>query len=309
MSAASPRIAVGIDIGGTKIAAGLVTVTGQVTGPIRRIATPRGADAIVAAVVVLVAELRAGAKTPPEAVGIGSAGTISADGVVVAATAAIPGWAGTALADRVGLDSGLPSFALNDVQAAAVGELRLGPLRDVPTGLLVAIGTGVGGAYVGPSGVIAGRFGRAGSIGHLVTARREGRRCGCGGVDHVEAYASGPAMEQDYRRVTGRSIDLVGIAQRAESGEPAAIDALRSGAEVLGEGLAAMSQAVDPHLIVLAGGVVDIGDRYLETVRDAYRAESVPPGSDAPVVTASLGGSTVLVGAALHALDRASTTA
>ena len=306
MCAAPTRITVGVDIGGTKIAAALVSESGEVTGRLRRIATPRGADAIVAAVVGIVADLRAEAPTPPVAVGVGSAGTISAEGVVVAATDAIPGWAETALADRVGRDSGLPTSALNDVQAAAVAELRLGHLRDAPTGLLVAIGTGIGGAYVGPSGVVTGWFGRAGSVGHIVTARREGRRCGCGGVDHVEAYASGPAMEQDYARATGREIDLVAIADRAAAGEQAAADVLRAGAEVLGAGLAAMSQALDPHLIVLTGGVVDIGDRYLDVVRATYQAESVPPESAAPVLTASLGGSTVVVGAALHALDHAS---
>lgn len=296
-------VAIGIDIGGTKIAVGLVTGAGELVRPPERIPTPRGAAAILDAIDELTRRVAGSGSDHPIVVGIGSAGTFSAEGVVIAATDVIPGWAGTALAAHVTAFTSLPAFALNDVQAAAVGELRLGDLRDVPTGLLVAVGTGIGGAYVAQSGVVIGRSGIAGSIGHIQASRITGRRCTCGGVDHPEAYASGPAMERAYALETGVTADLVAIAAAAATGEPAAVRVLQDGADILGAALASMTQALDPHLIVLGGGVVDIGSRYVDAVRRAYAESSAPGTTVAPVVTAKLGPASVVIGAALHALD------
>ena len=222
-----PRI--GVDIGGTKIAAGRVEHDGTVSA--RRVrATPAGSGsaAVLAATVDLVRELAPGATF----VGVGAPGTVdTATGVIRAATALLPGWAGTPVGPAITDATGLPALVDNDVNASALGELRRGVAVGHDAVLYVSVGTGVGGAIALGGRLVRGARGVAGEIGHLaVPGPSSERPCGCGLFGHVEAVASGPAIEAAYE-LSGP--DLREIARRAEQGDARAAAVIEHGAIAL----------------------------------------------------------------------------
>ncbi|MCR2824963.1 ROK family protein [Microbacterium sp. zg.Y909] len=289
------ELIVGIDIGGTKIAGALVDEDGALRSKVVRFATPArsGAEAIVSAVSAVCCTVTA--RISAAAIGIGSAGTFDRNGRVVSATNVIPGWAGTPLQQLVKANTGIPTVVLNDVHAAALGEAAFGAGREHPRSLVVAIGTGIGGALVIDGKVDIGTHGLGGSVGHLPLRRSEGRICSCGGLDHVEAWASGPALERRYdpAGVTG----LREIAARARHGDKPACKVFAEGASALGEGLAAAATMFDPDAIILGGGVAALEDLIVAPTRAAFQPE-LPPLRTIPIIPAELGSEAAIVGAA-----------
>lgn len=188
------RCFLGVDVGGTKTAAAVVDACGRVLLS-SVVATPArlGGAAVLEAAgagAALTLERARAEGLRPEACGAGVAGVIGPDGVVTSATEALPGWAGVDVRSGLAAATGLPVRVVNDVHALALGEARFGAAADARSVLVVAVGTGVGGAFVHDRRLVAGRSGTAGSIGHTPVAGREGRRCPCGAEDHLEAYAS-----------------------------------------------------------------------------------------------------------------------
>jgi glucokinase len=298
-------VIVGVDIGGTKIAVAgfardgdrLVRVTEA-----RTLATPSraGGAAIVQAVADAAREVRGG--DPVEAVGVGTAGVVGPDGTITSATDAIAGWVGfplrSALADAVGA----PVAVVNDVHAAAVVEAEEGAGRGADAMLMVAVGTGIGGAVVLPDGLRRGFTGTAGSVGHMeisLPPNLAERRCPCGGFGHVEAAASGPALEQTFFEETGVRLPLREVHAAARGGDARAERVIRDGAHHLGRALASANAALDVEVIVVGGGVAEIGETYLAEVRQAYRAAAMAGPAAARVVPAELGIDAALTGAAL----------
>jgi len=285
---------IGVDIGGTKILAAIVVDDGPVGAPVR-VPTPAGGpDAVLAAVTRAIEAVRTDDST---AVGVGTAGAVDANGRITHATATVPGWLGTEVRAELIRRVGLPVTVRNDVHAMALGEARsLG----AGTILVVAAGTGVGGALLVDGRLVPGAHGLAGSVGHLPATAFEGRPCGCGGIDHVEAYAAGPAIATDYayrRGLTG-AIALEDVAAAASGGDRAAVAAIELGARILGRGLAAAANLFDPTTIVLGGGVLNLGSSFLNGVRTAFTAMAL---SAADLRPAALGDVAVLAGAAFAA--------
>ncbi|MFB8189104.1 ROK family protein [Microbacterium sp. NPDC055988] len=302
---------VGVDIGGTKIAVAgferdadrLVRATG-----VRTIATPSraGGPVIVQAVVDAVVEV-CGAATL-DAVGVGTAGVVGPDGVITSATDAISGWVGFRLRRALADALGVPVEVVNDVHAAAVAEAEEGAGRGADTMLMVAVGTGIGGAVVLPDGLRRGFTGTAGSVGHMEIAlppHLAERRCPCGGFGHVEAVASGPGLEQTFFEETGVRLSLREVHAAALDGDGVAERVIRDGARYLGRALASASAALDVEVIVVGGGVAEIGGSYLSEVARAHRAAAMPGPSRARVVPAKLGIDAALTGAALIGAARA----
>jgi len=195
---------------------------------------------------------------------------------------------------------GVPTIVLNDVHAMAVGEAAGEAAAERGTVLVVAAGTGVGGALLHDGVLLAGEHGLAGSLGHLPSVVRDGRPCGCGGIDHVEAYAAGPAIAADYTTRAGlnEAVPLETVATAAASGDAAALAAIDLGALVLGAGLAAAATLLDPVAIVVGGGVLHLGDRYLANVRKEVTANSLSDTGRAVVRTTAWGPAAVVAGAA-----------
>jgi len=289
---------IAVDIGGTKSAAALVRDGIRVEHRVER-ATPAavGAGAILDAAADAVRQVVAAAGHAEIAgVGVGSAGAFDEHGVVTHATEHLAGWPGTpvaaALSDRVGL----PVRVVNDVHAAALGEVASGaPSRRF---VFVAVGTGIGGAIVSDGVLLRGASGMAGSVGHVRAATMRGRVCACGGEDHVEAFASGPGMELSFAERAGVRMPLREVARRARAGDPAAVEVIAAAATELGRSLAPAVTVVDPDAIVLGGGVSAIGPAWTAPLAAGLRAALRPPFSEVAVTVARAGVDAALLGAA-----------
>ncbi|MFQ6485144.1 ROK family protein [Brachybacterium epidermidis] len=299
-----------VDLGGTKITAGVVGSDGRVTGR-RTIPTgaQRGPEAILTDLGDVLEALRADA---PEArlIGIGSAGVVDPqDGSILSATDAIPGWTGTPLAERISRRLGLPAFALNDVHAHALGEARHGAGADRASMLMVAVGTGVGGGFVEHGRVKTGARAVAGHVGHVPVPEAAGLDCTCGRSGHLEAVGSGPAILAAYKRGGGEATDTREIAARAEAGEELAREVLTTGARAVGRTVGALLNVLDPEIVVLSGGMAAAGELWWSSVHEGVGLEAMDRVADAPVVPATAGAEAALLGAAQYARDRAADTA
>ncbi|WP_348787337.1 ROK family protein [Leifsonia sp. NPDC080035] len=301
----STTSAIGVDIGGTKLAVAAVDDSGALVTPVSTRPTPAAAGpaAIVATLQSMVEEVARAASLPGSVpVGVGSAGVLAPGGRVLSATDAIAGWAGFELRAELEAALGRSVRALNDVHAAALGELRFGAARGVRSFLMATVGTGLGGALVLDGRLRTGRTGTAGSLGHIAASGRPPARCTCGQTGHLEAYVSGPALEAAYRARSGVARSLRDLGALREE-DPVAAEVIRDGAETLGRGLADALNLVDVECVVVGGGVAELGAPYLDIVARAMHDGALPGPSSAPLIRARLGTRATLVGAAAHALD------
>lgn len=303
-------VRIGVDIGGTKIAVGLVDGHGIIEGTRLHESTPvrDGPGALVETVAGLIQRLGDFATDVGE-VGVGTAGVVDSHGAILSSTEAISGWQGFDLRGALSSRLGRRVTVINDVHAAAVGEAHLGGGRSLPSFLMVTVGTGIGGAVFRHGEVEWGATGTAGSVGHIAARDQRPRACTCGQSGHLEAYASGPAMEQDYAEASGRAMSLVEVARRANGRDETDVDPVAQGvilsaARVLGIGLADAVNLVDVDAVLIGGGVASIGDLYLDGVRSAFAESALPGPSMARVQLAELGPDATLVGAALYAAER-----
>ncbi|MEU3556415.1 ROK family protein, partial [Streptomyces fragilis] len=216
---------VGLDLGGTKIAAALVGADGTVLVRHTR-PTPAtgGAEAVLDALAEAAREVRVPGVTR---LGVAAAGVIDpVSGTVTSATDTIRGWAGTALAAGLAARTGLRVACDNDVRAAAATELA--DLGGDGTLIYAAVGTGVGGAVAAGGRMLQGAGGVAGHLGHLPSPEADGLPCTCGATGHLEAIAAGPAITAHYARLGGEPADrLQTVAARAALGDPHATAPLR----------------------------------------------------------------------------------
>jgi len=276
--------AIGVDIGGTCIKAGLVSPSGEVSlvaqAPTRASA---GRDAIAASLCHAVQQVISAAHKQglkPAGLGIASAGAIDPqDGSVFAATDNLPGWAGFQLREFVQEKFNLPTWVVNDAHAAVLAELHFGLGRSLSDFVAVTIGTGIGGGVVCGRKLLSGRHGFAGSIGHHVI-KEGGRPCNCGRRGCLEAYVSTAALIREYEDQGGsipdrQSFDDAALAlhinQLAASGDPAAISTYEALARYLTEGIANIFNLFDPEAVLISGGLVEGQPQFISSV-----AERVP---------------------------------
>jgi glucokinase len=304
--------AIGVDLGGTKTAAGVVSGTGELLFSETIPTLNRdGGEAILNATAGLVAGVigrAAAAGIVVDHVGIGSAGVIDArKGEVVSATDAILGWAGTALTAGLAARLDLPPSsvqAVNDVHAHALGEAWSGAAAGTTSSLLVAFGTGVGGSYVLDGTPVLGHRHVGGHVGHFASpyAFHNGQPlpCVCGGAGHVEAIASGPAVPEAYRRLGGEaaSPDARSVFALAANGDAIAIQTINVAAAAAGQAVGGLANILDPEVVVVSGGLSDAGAPWWRPMERAVRAELLPALAGIPVLPASLGNAAAIVGAA-----------
>ncbi|WP_432246009.1 ROK family protein [Arthrobacter sp. G.S.26] len=303
--------AIGVDLGGTKTAAGVVSGAGEVLFSETIPTLNRGGGAaILDATAALVSGLisrAAAAGITVDRVGAGSAGVIDASrGVVVSATDAILGWAGTDLTAGLASRLGLPPSsvrAVNDVHAHALGEAWTGSAAGTASSLLVAFGTGVGGSFVLAGTPVLGHRHVGGHVGHVASpyAYHNGAAlpCVCGHTGHVEAIASGPAILESFRRFGGppQVRDTRAVFSLAHDGDAAAIKAIGAGAGAAGQAVGGLANILDPAVVVVSGGLADAGDLWWLPMERALRAELLAPLADVPVLRAALGNTAAIVGA------------
>ena len=309
------RLTVGVDIGGTKVAAGVVDADGLVIDRARRETpdrskSPRVVEDTIAEVVNDLAE-RHGAS----AVGIGAAGfvDVTRSSVLFAPHLA---WRDEPLRDAVSRRTGLPVVVENDANAAAWAECRFGAALGETHVVAVNLGTGIGGAVVLDGALHRGRYGMAGEFGHMIVVPG-GHRCECGNRGCWEQYASGNALVREARElvvaespvahglaeaVDGDLARITGplVSQLAARGDPAAVELLEDVGTWLGVGLANLAAAFDPAVFVVGGGVSEAGELLLGPARTAFRRNLTGRGfrPEADVRLAALRNEAGLVGAA-----------
>ncbi|MEH0110932.1 ROK family protein [Tersicoccus sp. MR15.9] len=300
-----PEPVIGVDLGGTKLSAGLVAADGSVRHA-ATVPTPAtaGPDAILAAMVALVRSIVAAAAAEGCSVaglGVGAAGVIDpATGTVAAATDHLRGWAGTPVAERLAAATGLPVRVVNDVHAHGLGEARYGAGAGLAAVLLVAAGTGLGGALVLDGRVVTGARGVAGHLGHVPSPEATGLPCSCGRAGHLEAVASGTGLRDRYREGADGTDVTTGadVARLAAGGDPWATACLDRSAVALGRAIGGWINTVDPDVVIVTGGLAAAGPRWWDRLRQAVDAETIPAAAGCPVVPATLGPHAALVGAA-----------
>lgn len=298
---------VGVDIGGTKVAAATVTAGGVIRRRQVR-PTPRsGAAAVLQVVAELISSLELDGRA--DAIGVAAPGVVDArTGTVLSATDVLPGWAGAEVGTDLRKLVGRPVAVDNDVRTMALGELHDGAGAGARDALFVSVGTGIGGALALDGRLRHGSAWVAGELAHLLVPDAGGVACGCGRTDHLESVASGPAIARAYACATGRELALPAIVARMHGGDRLARDAVIGAATVLGRALAGLASALDVQRVVVGGGVATIGAAYLQPLAAALRAEVLPPLQRIEVAAAALGtdapllGAARLAAAALHAV-------
>ena len=307
------RLAIGVDIGGTKVAAGLVDESGAVVARARRLTPSRDPRAVEKTIADVVAEVRADHDIV--GVGIGAAGFVDADRSRVMFAPHLA-WRNEPLRDAVASAVGLPVIVENDANAAAWAEWRFGAAWGESRVVCVTLGTGIGGGIVIDGVVQRGRWGMAGEFGHMVVVP-DGRRCECGNRGCLEQYASGNVLGREARelaaagspvtvplveRVGGDLSALVGpvITEAAKDGDPVAIELFEEVGQWLGIGLANLAAALDPGIFVIGGGVSDADELLLRPARTSFRRTLTGRGyrPEPRIVKAALGPEAGLVGAA-----------
>lgn len=304
------RTVVAVDVGGTKIACGLVTLGGErpVIEGVEKVPTEamRGGGHVLATVLeqVRAAVDRAGER--PCGVGISSAGVVNPrNGDITFANELMPGWGGTRLGAEVTAATGLPCRVLNDVHAHALGEARWGGGRGRGSCLVAAVGTGIGGAFVQQGRIMLGAHDEAGHIGHVCCPAAAGVPCSCGATGHLEPVAAGPGIIAEYVRLggdqtlpDGTPVDGAEIDRRAAAGDDAARAAEARAGRALGEVLGSMCNMLDPDVVILSGSVAQCGSSWSDAMAEAFREQAMPPVAATPVVAGELGGDAPLIGAA-----------
>jgi glucokinase len=306
-------LACGIDVGGTKIAGGVVDDAGTILEELRVESPATDVHAIEEAIEKLVTELRT--RHDIAAVGVGAAGYIDRTRSVVLFAPNLA-WRDLDLKADLERQLDLPVVVENDANAAAWGEFQFGAGHDVDDLLLVTVGTGVGGGVVLDGSLYRGAFGVGAEIGHMRVVP-DGIRCGCGNRGCFEMYASGTALVREARAsAAAGSLLAADLIERA-GGDPARItgplitDAARDGdtfalehlAELgrwLGEGIASLTAVLDPAVVVIGGGVSAADELLLDPVRQAFAAQLTGRGHRPmlEIRKAMLGNRAGLIGAA-----------
>ena len=309
-------LAVGIDVGGTKIMAGLVDGEGRV---LRRSRTTSHAERppleVIAAIERLYAELTSSGEVA--AVGVGFAGNLDAERGEVLVSSNLPAWDHFPLRATLQRRLGVPVALDNDVNMAAVAEYRFGAGRGCRNLCFLTVSTGLGIGIIVDGRVYAGR-GSAGELGHVVI-ELDGAPCTCGKRGCIMAYASGIGVSRMvYEAVEsgrasrlhrllpgdGSRVPVQAVAGAARHGDAVAGEILTTAGRYTGVALSIIVQMLDPEVIVIGGGLTRLGDALLEPAWAAMRRHTQAQLLEAVrVLPSRLGADLGMLGAAARALE------
>lgn len=316
----SESLAIGVDIGGTNILAGVVTAEGEIIARARRATVPSDPEQIERETAAAVHELVAGYEVV--AVGVAAAGFVSSDQRTLLFAPNIA-WRGHPLADRLAERIGRPVVVENDANAAGWAEYRFGNGQGVRDMVMLTLGTGLGGAVVADGRLIRGAFGAAAELGHIKIVS-DGHSCGCGQEGCWEAYASGTALTKLAQGIAisnpegarpmqalagGELLTGAHVTASARQGDPVALGLLVRFGRYLGIGIASLTAVVDPEIVVVGGGIAAAaGDLILPSAREAFLGRLSGRGfrGELRIVPAALANDAGIIGAADSA--RASTS-
>jgi glucokinase len=309
--------AVGVDVGGTRIAVGLVERKGRVVKDAKRLTPKTGPFAVVDTIIDLVEEVSAGAHQSEIAgIGIGVPAQVDFLRQSVEFCTNLP-LAGVDVRSLVMSRSKLDVTIDNDGHMAALGESRYGAAKGAKDFLMITVGTGVGGGIFLNGAPYRGSRGLGGEIGHMVV-KLDGDPCPCGGTGHLEAYVSRPAIaargRQAAAQYSGReilaaagggmeAITAESVLIAAGAGDDAAREILLECGDTLGRALVGLVNIFNPKLIVIGGGIGEVADFMVERAAEVMRSEALAGRRDVSVVQAVLGNDAGILGAAALAFD------
>ncbi|MBI6546323.1 MAG: ROK family protein [Cyanobacteria bacterium NC_groundwater_1444_Ag_S-0.65um_54_12] len=305
------QLAVGLDVGGTKILGGLVRgADGHVLAQIR-LTTPLadGSAEILRSLVAAVQKLKARADDYRSdrivGIGVASAGHVDWEsGEITDGTPNIPGWAGTSIAANINAATGLPVCCDNDGNAAAWGEAWIGAGQGKRSLVAITLGTGFGAGIYDRGHLLRGERGGGAELGHIILVP-DGRPCNCGQQGCVEAYVSGTAISRQAQHFWGPTATTQEVFSRARMADPIACELTAEFARYLALALLSIFNICDPEVILLGGGIAAQADLFLSQVRS--RLNRILGGrrwSGEQIQIAALGERAGMIGAAGQAIER-----
>jgi len=312
------RPVMAVDLGGTKILAALFQTGDRVID--RKLESTRadeGVESVIRRFFHIVDGLLAKNGIAPEELGsisIAAAGGIDSRRGVITFSPNMPGWSGVPLRSMVEDRYRVSSFLLNDASAAALGEHRFGAGRGSQEMVLLTVGTGIGGGIITGGKLYLGADGAAGEIGHM-TVEINGPECRCGNTGCLEMLASGTAMVREaVSRIEGGEASLLAemagnggitgemVSIAAERGDPLALEIIDRIAFYLGVGLVNLVNIFNPEIIVIGGGVANLGNLLLDPARMLVRERAFAVSAErVRIVTAELGNEAGIYGATAYA--------
>jgi glucokinase len=292
---------IGVDVGGTKILAGVLDRGGQLGRHGERPTPITSQDAFFAALDEVVEELR---DEPVDALGFGLPSTIDQAAGRAVSSVHVP-LTDVPFRERMTERYGVPVGIDNDGNAAAIAEWKVGAGRGTRNMIMLTLGTGIGGGLILDGMPFRGATGAGAELGHMVL-EFGGPPCGhgCDGHGHFEALASGSAADAEAARLFGKGTSGHNLASRARAGDPTAVAAMNEIGQRLGAGLASLINVFEPELIVLGGGFASARDLLLGPAQEVIAVEALRPGRCiVRIVPAELGTRAGLVGAGLIAFE------
>ena len=286
---------IGVDLGGTRIKAGVV-LQDEIT---RSLSVNTDADRGPVHVMDVIAETVLKLEAKPQAVGLAIPGGVNPEGLVWRLPN-VPGFEGINVSAELSRRLGCRVVVENDATTAALAELHLGHGRTHGSFAMITLGTGIGGGIAIDGRLRRGRHGFAGEIGHTPIDRSpSGWPCACGLRGCVESYAGTRGLLRKYAELGGQAEEIRPISDAARQGEPAACATFQAMGEALGIGLAAIQNTLDLDAIVFTGGI----SASFDLIEPALRASLVrnvfgPPLAEVPLLVSELGDRTGLLGAA-----------
>jgi glucokinase len=320
---------IGMDLGATKILAGVVSAEGKVLGVAKRATKPQsGPEKVVERMVKTAQEAvkAAGLKMDEIAgLGVGAPGPLDPDRGLILTTPNMPGWENVPLAKSLSEGLGLPAFIENDVNLGTLGEWALGAGQGVKDLIGIFVGTGIGGGLILNGQLRQGWRKVCAEFGHTILLA-EGPVCGCGNRGCLEALASRTAIERDIwagieagresliPKIMGKEsrerLTSGALAEAWEKDDPLVREVIGRSQFYLGLAVASFVNFIDPEMVVLGGGMVEaLGDKYLEPIRwVAYQNFINKRGAkDVKIVAARLGDQAGFLGAATWARQKLET--
>lgn len=324
MPKANRRPVLAIDLGGTKIAAGLVSGDGELISQGYCLAlADEGPEAVIKRLLSVAHQSleQAGLKASTiEGVTVAAAGALDTKKGLVTASPNLPGWRNVPLQAIITEKLGVKTYLINDASAAALGEHRLGAGKGVDNLIYLTVSTGIGGGIIIGGQLYTGADGCAGEIGHM-TIDINGPRCNCGNIGCLETLASGTAITKEAisRLGQGEKSSLVTlaqgklgnitakmIAQAARKGDSLARDVIARAARYLGIGMVNLVNIFNPERIIVGGGVARMGNLLLDPARKVVEERAfLLPAHTVRIVPAKLGGNSAIIGAAFFVFQQA----
>ena len=313
---ATPTV-LAIDIGGTKLAAGIVDADGRilVRGEVPTVAT-EGPERVLDRIIQLAKDVLVRSGLPTEAIhriGIGCAGPIDRQAGLILNPPNLPGWTRVPLVECIQNALGRPAVLDNDANAAALGEFRYGAGKGVRSLVYLTVSTGIGGGIILGGKLWHGLKDGAGEIGHM-TLVPDGPLCGCGNRGCLEALASGPSIARRARELLGGGrasrlheipeFTAAEVVQFAKEGDAVAGQVWEESVRYLGWGIATVITILAPERVILGGGVTEAGDFLFDPLRREVRQRvKLVAVESVPILPAALGRDVGILGAAAVALQ------